>query len=87
MNHLSNHHDICFHHVDLPADGEPQCKQLGQLYKKYQEKGFNIVLFPTEQFRDQSMNGESEPVEEIRDELNKQYGFIFPVMDYVDVNG
>ena len=45
------------------------------------------MLFPTEQFRDQSMYGESEPVEEIRDELNKQYGFTFPVMDYVDVNG
>ncbi len=37
---------------DLPADGDPQCKGLVDLYQKYKAKGFNMVFFPTEQFRD-----------------------------------
>ena len=72
---------------DLPGDGDPQCAGLSNLYKKYSSSGFNMVLFPTEQFRDQSMLGEREPEEDIRDELAKRYGITSPVMDYVDVNG
>lgn len=72
---------------DLPGDGDPQCKGLSDLYKKYSSSGFQLVFFPTEQFRDQSMMGEREPEEDIREELAKRYGIISPVMDYVDVNG
>lgn len=72
---------------DLPADGDPQCGALGELYKKYQSKGFQLLLFPTEQFRDVSMMGESEPVSEVREDLGKKFGWTFPIMDYVDVNG
>ena len=56
------------------------------LYKKYSSSGFQLVFFPTEQFRDQSMMGEREPEEDIR-RISEEYGIISPVMDYVDVNG
>ena len=72
---------------DLPGDGDPQCKGLSDLYKKYSPSGFNMVLFPTEQFRDQSMMGEREPEDDIREELAKRYSITSPIMDYVDVNG
>ena len=44
---------------DLPADGEPQCKELVNLYKKHKDEGFQVVAFLTEQFRDKSMLGMS----------------------------
>ena len=43
---------------DLPADGEPQCKDLVNLYKKHKDEGFQVIAFLTDQFRDQSMLGE-----------------------------
>lgn len=72
---------------DLPSDGDPQCKSLVQLYNKHKGEGFQVLAFPTDQFRDKSMLGESEPIEEVRKDLKKNYGFDFPIFDFVEVNG
>lgn len=72
---------------DLPADGEPQCAELAKLYSKYKAQGLQVLAFPSEQFRDASMLGERESVEDIREKLEKNFGIDFPIMDYVAVNG
>lgn len=72
---------------DLPSDGEPQCQDLVNLYKNHKNEGFQILAFPSEQFRDRSMMGEPEPAFEIRESFRKQYGWEFPIFDFVDVNG
>jgi glutathione peroxidase len=72
---------------DLPADGEPQCRDLAKLYSMYKAEGLQVLAFPSEQFRDASMLGEREAVEDIRENLAKNYGIDFPIMDYVAVNG
>lgn len=72
---------------DVPADGDPQCNGLAKLFKKHSEEGFQILAFPSDQFRDKSMLGESEPIIEVRKELLEDYGWTFPVFDFVEVNG
>jgi len=72
---------------DLPADGEPQCRALGDLYKKHKAQGFQVLAFLSDQFRDVSMLGESEPIDDVTEYLSRQYGWEFPIFDYIDVNG
>lgn len=72
---------------DLPADGEPQCKPLADLYKRFTNDGFQILAFPSDQFRDRSMLGESDPIEDVRTNLREQYDMVFPIFDFVEVNG
>jgi glutathione peroxidase len=61
----------------------PQYKGLEELYKKYGEKGFEILGFPCDQF------GHMEPGsdEEIRSFCELNYGVTFPLFARIDVNG
>jgi len=72
---------------DLPSDGDPQCKSLAALYNKHKSEGFQVLAFPSDQFRDKSMLGDSESAQEIRKDLQESYGFDFPIFDFVEVNG
>ena len=61
----------------------PQYKGLEDLYKKYHDKGFEILGFPCNQF------GQQEPGtnEEIKDFCKTNYSITFPLFDKIDVNG
>ena len=61
----------------------PQYKELEELYKKYQDKGFVILRFPCNQF------GKQEPGsdEQITEFCQLNYGVTFPIMKKIDVNG
>ncbi|CAD6600612.1 XXYS1_4_G0018630.mRNA.1.CDS.1 [Saccharomyces cerevisiae] len=61
----------------------PQYKELEELYKKYQDKGFIILGFPCNQF------GKQEPGsdEQITEFCQLNYGVTFPIMKKIDVNG
>lgn len=61
----------------------PQYDGLQALKTKYQDKGFEILAFPCNQF------GAQEPGtnEEIQNFCTDRFGVTFPVMDKVDVNG
>ncbi len=53
------------------------------LYKKYRDRGFEILAFPSNQFGAQ----ESRPEDEIRKFVETKYGVEFPLFEKVDVNG
>jgi glutathione peroxidase-family protein len=74
---------------DVSADGELgyQCKGIADLQKKYESKGFNVIMQLTEQFRDQSMFGEGDTAEDVRENMLKKFGIKFPILDYANVNG
>lgn len=61
----------------------PQYEGLEALYKKYKDKGFVILGFPSNQF------GAQEPGtnEDIQKFCKVNYGVTFPVMAKVNVNG
>ena len=61
----------------------PQYTQLEQLQKKYGERGFTVVGFPSNQF------GGQEPgsAEEIKEFCSLNYGVTFPLMEKIEVNG
>ncbi len=61
----------------------PQYQGLEELYKKYQDKGLEILAFPCNQF------GAQEPgnAEEIGAFCEKNYGVTFPLFTKIDVNG
>ena len=61
----------------------PQYKELEELYKKYQDKGFVILGLPCNQF------GKQEPGsdEQITEFCQLNYGVTFPIMKKIDVNG
>ncbi|AJP84917.1 BAF_collapsed_G0004380.mRNA.1.CDS.1 [Saccharomyces cerevisiae] len=61
----------------------PQYKELEELYKNYQDKGFVILGFPCNQF------GKQEPGsdEQITEFCQLNYGVTFPIMKKIDVNG
>ena len=60
-----------------------QYKGLEKLYKKYQNKGFEILGFPCNQFAFQ----EPGTNEEISVFCEKQYGVTFPMMSKISVKG
>jgi glutathione peroxidase len=61
----------------------PQYKELEDLQKKYEAKGFTVVGFPCNQF------GGQEPgsPEQIAEFCSATYGVTFPMMEKVEVNG
>jgi glutathione peroxidase len=61
----------------------PQYAQLEALYKKYHEKGFEILDFPCNQFREQAPGTD----EEINSFCSMTYGTTFPRFAKIDVNG
>lgn len=61
----------------------PQFDGLQDLYEKYQERGFEILDFPCNQFGNQAPGSD----EEITDFCNSRYGITFPQFAKIDVNG
>lgn len=60
-----------------------QYEGLEQLYKRYQEKGLEILGFPCNQFGGQEPGTE----EEIRSFCSLNFGVTFPMFAKIDVNG
>ncbi len=60
-----------------------QYKGLEKLYKKYQNKGFEILGFPCNQFAFQ----EPGTNEEIQEFCDRNYGISFKIMNKINVNG
>lgn len=61
----------------------PQFEGLQDLYEKYQEKGFEILDFPCNQFGNQAPGSD----EEITDFCNSRYGITFTQFAKIEVNG
>jgi len=61
----------------------PQYKSLEATYEKYKEKGFAILGFPCNQFRNQ----EPGTNEQIKQFCSENYSVTFPLFDKIDVNG
>lgn len=61
----------------------PQYAELETLYRRYRERGFEVLGFPSNQF------GAQEPgtADMIRTFCKSRYGISFPVFDKIDVNG
>jgi len=60
-----------------------QYEGLQKIYKKYKNKGLEIIAFPCNQF------GGQEPgtMDEILEFCSLEYGVEFPIMEKIDVNG
>ncbi len=56
---------------------------LEELYKKYKDRGFEIIGFPCNQFRNQ----EPGTAEEIKKFCQQNYGVTFTMFDKIEVNG
>lgn len=61
----------------------PQYKELEELYKKYENKGFVIIGFPANDFLSQEPGSN----EEIQSFCQKNYGVSFPMMSKISVKG
>lgn len=61
----------------------PQYEGLEALYRNYQDKGFEILAFPCNQFGAQEPGDESE----IKDFCKLTYDVSFPMFQKIDVNG
>ncbi|MDF2700549.1 MAG: glutathione peroxidase, partial [Haloplasmataceae bacterium] len=61
----------------------PQYKGLQALYEKYNEKGFEILDFPCNQFANQAPGTK----EEIQNFCQLKYGVTFPMFSKIEVNG
>lgn len=61
----------------------PQYEGLEKLYKKYNDKGFEVIGFPSNQF----MQQEPGKKEEIKNFCSINYGVTFTLSDKVDVRG
>lgn len=61
----------------------PQYEGLESLYKKYRERGFEIIGFPCDQFAHQEPGNDSD----IASFCSLTYGVTFPLMSKVKVNG
>ncbi|QDQ03236.1 glutathione peroxidase [Lysinibacillus fusiformis] len=60
----------------------PQFEELEELYKKYQAQGFEVLGFPSDQFK-QEVDSATEAAEACR----LTYGVTFPMHEIVKVNG
>lgn len=60
-----------------------QYEELQALYEEYNEKGFEILAFPCNQFANQ----EPGTNEEIKEFCSSTYGVTFPLFDKIKVNG
>lgn len=61
----------------------PQYEGLEKLYQDYKDKGFTVLAFPSNQFKNQ----EPGTNEEIQEFCRVNYGVTFPVFAKIDVNG
>ncbi len=61
----------------------PQYEGLERLQKKYENRGFSVVGFPSNQFAGQ----EPGTAEEIHTFCSTTYGVTFPLFEKIDVNG
>lgn len=61
----------------------PQFKELEELYQKYNDQGFVVLGFPSNQFANQDPGSNEEIVEFCQ--LN--YGVTFPMFQKIEVNG
>ena len=61
----------------------PQYEGLEALYRRYRDRGLEVLAFPCNQFRNQEP--EAEP--QILDFCRSHYGVTFPVFAKIDVNG
>ncbi|MDX1695628.1 MAG: glutathione peroxidase [Ketobacteraceae bacterium] len=61
----------------------PQYKGLEELYKKYKDKGLEILGFPCNQFGQQEPGNE----EQITEFCELNFGVTFPLFKKIDVNG
>ncbi len=61
----------------------PQYDGLQDLYEEYQDKGFEVLDFPCNQFGNQAPGSE----EEIHSFCTGRYGITFPQFAKIDVNG
>lgn len=61
----------------------PQYAGLEGLYKKYKDRGFEILAFPCNQFGKQEKGNNDE----IQSFCDLQFNITFPLMDKIEVNG
>lgn len=61
----------------------PQYRELEELQRKYHGRGFDVLGFPCNQFREQ----EPGSADEIAQFCELNYGVTFPLFDKIDVNG
>lgn len=61
----------------------PQYEGLEELHRKYAERGFSVVGFPSNQFKGQ----EPGTSEEIKEFCSMTYGITFPIYEKIEVNG
>ncbi|WP_026672681.1 glutathione peroxidase [Alkalihalobacterium bogoriense] len=61
----------------------PQFNELQSLYEKYNEDGFTVLAFPSNQF----MNQEPGTDEEVQEACSLNFGVTFPIFKKIDVNG
>ncbi|MEO7349796.1 MAG: glutathione peroxidase [Terrimesophilobacter sp.] len=61
----------------------PQYAVLESLYKKYRDRGFTVLGFPSNQF----MFQEPGSADEIKDFCTLNYGVTFPLFEKINVNG
>jgi glutathione peroxidase len=61
----------------------PQYKGLQQLYEQYQDRGFVVLGFPSNQFGNQEPGSNDE----IAEFCETNYGVSFPMFARIDVNG
>lgn len=61
----------------------PQYRGLEELYERFQERGFEVLGFPCNQFRNQEPGSEAE----IRNFCDLQFGVRFPLFAKIEVNG
>jgi len=64
-----------------------ECKDLQDLYLRYQQRGFEILAFPSDQFQIVSSQGQSLTAMDVKQDLMKRYGVTFPILHKVNVNG
>lgn len=61
----------------------PQYKDLQSLYEKYSDRGFVILDFPCNQFKNQAPGTD----EEIKQFCESNYGVTYPIFSKIEVNG
>ncbi len=61
----------------------PQYTELQEMYEELQDKGFEILDFPCNQFAEQTPGSD----EEVHDFCTGRYGITFPQYSKIDVNG
>jgi glutathione peroxidase len=61
----------------------PQYRGLEELYERFRDRGFEVLGFPCNQFRNQEPGSEAE----IKDFCDLQFGVRFPLFAKIEVNG